>query len=275
MNFTLNFDHIFHYIEQPEKISEELQKHGLQSVAGGRHEGFGTYNYLTNFGLSYIEWVGIFDREQLKTLLESPYHGPVASLARDSFVEGPARFAVRTNNIEALGEHLQSKGYDVLGPQSYSRRRPDGTLLKWKLLFAGNTEHDLPLPFFIQWEGEDEDRRTELELSGEIIPHSRGEVVFDHVAMVVRNLEDAVQTWSDWLGVAPGETVYHEQLKGQATYIQLQNVKLIFVQPSGEGPSLEALQARGERPFAIGLRTDGSQDNSEYTYIRGAWFQFS
>ena len=57
MNFT--FDHLVWFYKNPEYAINPLSAKGIHAVKGGRHESWGTYNSLSYFDLSYIEFLGI------------------------------------------------------------------------------------------------------------------------------------------------------------------------------------------------------------------------
>lgn len=60
-------------------------------------------------------------------------------------------FCCRGVPLEDLGRRADQLGLVHSGPLAYERRRPDGALLRWQLLFLG--QHDYPglVPFFIDW----------------------------------------------------------------------------------------------------------------------------
>ncbi|MBT2289427.1 VOC family protein [Paenibacillus albidus] len=274
IGFTLQFDHVVHYVNQPEQVIEELRPYGISAVHGGRHELIGTYNALSYFDLSYIEWIGVFDHSRLPLGDRTSRYGLIETLAIDSFKEGLSRIALRTHDIEGLAEHLHSQGLEVSGPEEGSRRRPDGTLLKWKLLFAGEAgvQDGLPLPFFIQWEGEEANRKQELQEAGVILPHERGPLQLREVGFTVRRLQETVEKWAEWFRVYAGEVVYDPKLKGNRQTLDLHGTLLSFVEPVEEGLAAEALKSRGQRPFLVGLSSGGPGSKQEYVDIHGSLY---
>lgn len=273
MTVELKFDHAVHFVDHPGQIPAELAERGIHAVQGGRHEQIGTYNALTYFDLSYIEWIGIFDRQLLPPHRDTEKYGLIETLYKDGYREGLSRIALRTGQIEELAARLAAKGLEVIGPVDCSRKRPDGKLLQWKLLFAGTPEEGLPLPFFIQWEESDEARREDLVLSGTIQEHSLGPVSLQYVAFAVRDLEQTVRDWTDWLALPAEAAVYDDYWKGKKQILQAGEVSLAFIEPDEGGPAWHALQDRGERPFALGLNSGKNREFRQVVQLHAASYQ--
>lgn len=269
---ALTFDHAVHFVDKPEQASEELSKLGIHTVTGGRHESIGTYNALTYFDLRYIEWIGVFDPKLLPPYQETHRYGLVDTLAGDGYVEGLSRIALRTERIDELAAHLTGQGLEVVGPIDCSRRRPDGKLLSWKLVFAGLPGEGLPLPFFIQWDDSDEVRRAELTENGTIADHARGPLALEYVAFTVSDLQESVRNWTNWLGLDAGEVVYDDGWKGKKQALRLGSLSLVFIEPEPDGPAWKYLKARGERPFIIGLNSGQDGVTEQYVEIHGSLY---
>ncbi|MET3848759.1 VOC family protein [Paenibacillus sp. OAE614] len=272
MGVQLTFDHAVHFVNKPEQAPEELAGLGIHTVNGGRHESVGTYNALTYFDLRYIEWIGIFDPKLLPPHQDTQRYGLVDTLAGDDYVEGLSRIALRTEQIDELAEQLAAEGNQVIGPVDCSRRRPDGKLLEWKLLFAGLPDEGLPLPFFIQWNDSDEDRRADLTANGTITDHARGPITLDYVAFTVHDLGKTVTRWTKWLHLEAEEAVYDDYWKGKKQVIDLGSFQLVFLEPDQEGPAREYLQSRGERPFLVGLSSGQEGSPEQYVNIHGSFY---
>ncbi|MFB5675842.1 VOC family protein [Paenibacillus terreus] len=272
MGARLTFDHAVHFVDKPEHAPAELAKLGIHTVQGGRHESIGTYNALTYFDLRYIEWIGIFDPKLLPPHQETHRYGLVDTLAGDGYVKGLSRIALRTEQIDELAAQLAAQGLEVIGPVDCSRRRPDGKLLQWKLLFAGLPDEGLPLPFFIQWDDSDEARRADLTANGTIADHARGPLALDYVAFTVRDLQETVSQWAKWLSLEAGEAVYDDYWKGKKQALHLGNFQLIFIEPDLEGLAWKYLQARGERPFLVGLNSGLDGVSEQYVEVHGSLY---
>ena len=84
-------------------------------------------------GDAYLELIAVVDAEAAAA---SPFGRWVAGAE-----PGPLGWAVRTDDIWNLG-------LDVVAG---SRRRPDGSLLEWRLAGVDRAIADPALPFFIEW----------------------------------------------------------------------------------------------------------------------------
>nr|WP_106778815.1 VOC family protein [Lysinibacillus timonensis] len=187
-------DHIVHFVEKPEQMVEKTNEIGLHTVVGGKHSMWGTYNSLCYFGLSYIEFIGIYNEELFHKSAKEPYtlHQTYAKRNRKN---GFNRIALRTNTIDHDAERLKKIGFTVYGPDSFSRTRPDGSVITWKLLHFGQHEQDMDYPFLIQWEGDDISRYEELEQLGTIKQHPLGNLKIIEISIEVKNIVIA-ETWA-------------------------------------------------------------------------------
>ncbi|MCL6517670.1 VOC family protein [Alicyclobacillus sp.] len=163
----LRFDHLIHAVKDPDRVRREFaEAFGWHTVAGGEHPGFGTHNALAYFGLPYIEWVGVRDEA---VAARRPFGRDVLRAVRAG--GGPLQFAVRTRDIEGLARRWRAAGLVHEGPVEASRVRPDGVVLRWRMLFPEQVPGRLLLPFVIEWPQDDEQRleglrRDELVLDG-------------------------------------------------------------------------------------------------------------
>ncbi|MFJ9249865.1 VOC family protein [Streptomyces sp. NPDC101776] len=126
-------------------VADFTERTGIAPVAGGAHVGLGTRNYLVSLGGSrYLEIIGP-DPEQ-----------PAPSGPRPFGIEGLATartvtWAISPPDLDAAVAAARARGYDPGPVRAMSRRRPDGTLLEWRLT-DGATAHPSGLvPFLIDW----------------------------------------------------------------------------------------------------------------------------
>jgi Glyoxalase-like domain len=112
---------------------------GLSSVEGGRHPGHGTANRIIPLGGCYIELLAVVDPSEAK---DSPFGNWAGGRAESEGVVDAV--CIRTDDLDAVCTRLGLK------PTAMSRRRPDGTELKWSVagveLAIGES-----LPFFVEW----------------------------------------------------------------------------------------------------------------------------
>lgn len=267
---SLQFDHFVHLIPDPKKAAEAFQSIGLHAVEGGKHEAHGTYNALCYFGLSYVELIGIFDEALVKEAAGVKYS------LRDTFIEnqlqpGPQRIALRSNNLTALAEHFRTLGLEVYGPSDFSRKRPDGSLVTWKLLFAGTPDEIIPLPFFIEWDEKDDERLGDLQQRGVISSHGLGDLSVDGAAFAVRNLDQITTLWQEILQLDKGIIYEDKEWNAKVQRLSLQGGDIIFYEPLGEGTVQEMINSKGEGLFALQLKGIDSKiitiSNALYRFI--------
>ncbi|MFM1651993.1 VOC family protein [Brevibacillus sp. B_LB10_24] len=269
---SLSLDHLVHFINShPETAVQEMQRLGLHAVAGGRHETWGTYNSLCYFGLTYLEFLAIEDRQRAAEVRDN---GLIRQIAADlPENEGLSRIALRTGDIAGLASQLTSMGLTVTGPVPGSRTRSDGSVIRWQMLFAeGERERDgLPLPFFIQWGEGDDDRRQDLTDRGIIAQHPAGSLRMEYVACAVQQLEETAVRWQEWFGLEPGVPYTDCELNAACQALRCDGGDILLCSPLGEGIVAQTLAERGERPFLV--RFSGKARSSAKHLVLGSFYQ--
>ena len=126
-------------------VAEFTERTGVAPVAGGAHVGLGTRNCLVSLGGSrYLEIIGP-DPEQSEPSGPRPFGVDGLAVART------VTWAVSPIDLDAAVAAARARGYDPGPVRAMSRRRPDGTLLEWRLT-DGDTAHPSGLvPFLIDW----------------------------------------------------------------------------------------------------------------------------
>jgi hypothetical protein len=144
---VLAIDHVVIVVGDLDAAAGRLfERHGLASVAGGRHAGQGTGNRIVPLGDSYLELMAVVDRDEAAG---SPL-GSWVERRLAEFGDAPAALCLRSDDIEAVARRIEHRSLPM------SRTRPDGVTLTWHLvaLEAAMTEG---LPFFIEWHVDDAD----------------------------------------------------------------------------------------------------------------------
>lgn len=145
----LALDHIILAAIDPKQAANDFaKKHGVTVLEGGKHENWGTYNYLAYFSNDcYLEWLGIFD-QNIAAQSDNPLIMQLArALHKDA--EGPLQFALRTDEMDDYLDHFDETAIPYTGPIAGNRNRPDGSLLEWRMLFPENKK--ARYPFLIEW----------------------------------------------------------------------------------------------------------------------------
>lgn len=154
----LELDHVILGVRDLAEAAARLRDDlGLGSVEGGRHVGVGTHNRIVPLGPNYVEVLAVADPDEARA---HPFGRWVLEQ-----LSGGDRFlgwGVRTDGLEAISVRLD------LGIESWSRERPDGALLRWRMAGLESSVEDPSLPFFVQWEvkGELHPAMAEAEHAG-------------------------------------------------------------------------------------------------------------
>jgi hypothetical protein len=118
-----------------------LRDHGLASVAGGRHERWGTANRIVPLGETYLELIAVVDADAARG---SAFGASVARAASDG--DRWVTWAVRDDRLDATAARLG------LSVEAGERVRPDGTTLRWRNAGIDDPNRMPELPFFIAWD---------------------------------------------------------------------------------------------------------------------------
>ena len=117
---------------------------GVRAAFGGVHPGRGTQNALLSLG----------ERRYLEIIAPDPAQ-PDAKNPLVTYLEklsGPrlVNWAAHPGDLAAFAKKLREAGIAFEGPTPGSRKRPDGSVLKWQTLTLKDNA-SWTLPFFIEW----------------------------------------------------------------------------------------------------------------------------
>jgi hypothetical protein len=128
-------------------VADFARRTGVRPVPGGAHPGRGTRNYLVSLGGSgYLEIIGP-DTDQPEPPLPRPF-----GIDR---LTGPrtVTWAISPPDLDRTVARAHAVGYDPGPVLPMSRRRPDGTLLSWRLTSFDTAHPSGLVPFLIDWTG--------------------------------------------------------------------------------------------------------------------------
>lgn len=241
------FDHAVLAVDDLQAASLALSgSFGLSVQAGGRHTGFGTENAVIRFGADYIQIATVYDRNA----------AAAAGIRRRPMLDllaerrgGWLAYAMATDDIDGLAEHLRHVGLAADGPYSMRRERPDGRVLRCRLLQPGGTALRKPWPFFIQWDLPD------FKLVSVESPsvHELGATQVTGVTIVVRDLEAAEYLYGQQLGFESGEAPAHNLPGGVAARYWLRSFRVDLVAPTAPGAIMDLLHEHGEGLYEVSL----------------------
>lgn len=187
LSYATSYDQL---VDVVQRIGSRI---GSPFVDGGIHPRFGTRNFtLPLKNGHYLEVVCPLDHPAAE---ESAFGKAVSQRANQG--GGWMTWVVATDDISPVESRL---GRDAI---EGSRKRPDGTELKWKQLGVLGTIEDSQLPFFIQWQTSEH-------------PSSDGKPVAEILKIEISGDESTIQ---NWLGSDPKrafkdvEVVYHDPSK--------------------------------------------------------------
>lgn len=137
----MELDHVLIAVTDLAVAAREMEeRHGLASIEGGRHPGWGTANRIVPLGETYLELIAVVDAAEAK---QSAVGRWVASGVKISgHVIG---WAVRTHRIDDVGRRL---GLTV---RPGSRLTSTGVRLEWRTTGIEQAAANGTLPFFIEW----------------------------------------------------------------------------------------------------------------------------
>ncbi|OMD77488.1 MULTISPECIES: VOC family protein [Paenibacillus] len=196
---TMKWDHLVHYVNDLAKPVELFGAHGLVAFKGGSHKDWGTYNALSYFGLTYLEFLGIENLE----LAKATEHNLVVKDAVKLLPEHEvlSRVVIRTDDIEEVAASLKAAGLSLSPIIDGKRLDNEGRLIEWRMMTIAGDFGGLVYPFIIQWSGTDTERVERLTSSGVIKPHPAGEVEIVRAVFHVSDPEAAANHWGTIFGL--------------------------------------------------------------------------
>ena len=138
----MELDHVLIAVSDLAAAASEIEeRHGLASIEGGGHPGWGTANRIVPLGESYLELVAVVDESEAA---QSPFGRWVARVHHPKLAQ-PVGWAVRTHQLDDVARRL---GLTV---GAGSRAGRDGRLVRWRLAGVEQAAAEPSLPFFIEW----------------------------------------------------------------------------------------------------------------------------
>ncbi|EJQ45399.1 hypothetical protein IEE_02280 [Bacillus cereus BAG5X1-1] len=264
----LTFDHLVHAVHcTPEEATKQMQALGFHTALGGEHTNWGTWNSLCYFDLSYIEFLAVKHEEKAKEAENPLVQETVVKLQNG---EGMLQIAIRTDEIEELAVKLNKHGLHTIGPFEGKRMRKDGRLLEWKMLFVKQEENGPKLPFFIQWNETDEERRNDLRNIGTITEHKNKVQQIETIHYAVKNVRETVRRWEEVMELTASSVMKNEEWNAECQSVLFGGISVQFCEPVGGGLVLEHLNKNGENPFAVEFKGKNKREyevlGSMYVY---------
>jgi Glyoxalase-like domain len=137
----VELDHVLIAVADLQAASRTMEeRHGLASIEGGRHEGWGTANRIVPLGDAYIELITVVDDAEAA----GGAFGRWVARGIESAAGRPLGWVARTDRLDEVAGRL---GLTV---STGSRPAGDG-LLRWRLSGVDEAAAEPALPFFVEW----------------------------------------------------------------------------------------------------------------------------
>lgn len=228
------WDHVVHYVNDLKAAEDRFADNGLIAFKGGSHTQWGTYNALSYFGLTYLEFLGVENRERAEKVTD-PNDVVLDSVKHLPEEEVLSRLALRTDDIESVRYQLVNQGLEVSPVMEGKRYDAEGQLIEWKMMTIPGNFQGLPYPFVIQWKGTDEEREQQLIKTGTIKPHPVGEVSIERAIFQVQDPKTVAQHWANLFGF---------ELKEIPDQVYLQVAEKAFIFKQGDENKLTEIEFR-------------------------------
>lgn len=219
-------DHIIWATTTPKKDAEWIASwSGVRPVTGGVHAGHGTRNDLVGLANAacYVEILYPDPAQSHDNNLASP----LTRLTK----AGLYHWAVRHSNLAEIETKAIQYGLKTSGIIPLSRRKPDGSPLRWQMLFLHTHGLGALVPFFINW-GDSPHPAITLPTSG----------IISHFALQTPHVQ-ALQKLFQAIGLAFPIMAANEN--GFAVEITRRQKKILLpvASPFGEGLFIESKSA--------------------------------
>ncbi|HHU20677.1 MAG TPA: VOC family protein [Bacilli bacterium] len=192
----IKWDHVVHYVNDLTAAKDVFVSNGLIAFEGGSHKQWGTYNVLSYFGLTYLEFLALENRKLAESISDpnDVVKDAVKHLPEEEVL---SRLALRTDDIEAVRERLVTQGIEATPIMAGKRNDAKGNLIEWKMMTIPGDYQGLPYPFVIQWNGLDEEREAQLKETGIIQEHPAGNVVMERAIFHVEQPQAVAEHWAE------------------------------------------------------------------------------
>lgn len=237
---NLLWDHVVHYVNDLDDAVAAFSDRQLVAFPGGSHPGWGTHNALSYFGLTYIEFLGIRDADELAAARDR------FLLSRDAQTFLPQqqilhRIALRSDDIDA--SYAALKQFDLALSPIIAGKRHDtqGNLIEWRIFTIAGDYQGVVYPFIIQWGNADAERLQLLRQRGLDQPHPAGRVTIQSALFNVKQPQQVAAHWRQLFNLSLSEQNPSHLLIGDQRFIfQFGEAnRLVSIQLQTDNPELK------------------------------------
>jgi catechol 2,3-dioxygenase-like lactoylglutathione lyase family enzyme len=139
---VLKLDHVVYAVADLDRAADRFRaEFGLESVAGGRHLGWGTGNRVVPLGDQYVELISVVSPEEAAS-------SSFGRLVLEATTRGDAPFAICASTDDLGGVAARLDAEITTG----ARARSDGAVLRWRSVALEDPRREPWMPFFIAWD---------------------------------------------------------------------------------------------------------------------------
>lgn len=235
----MRFDHAVIGVADLDAAVAAYRALGFVVRPGGRHTGEGTHNAIVRFGLDYLELMAVHDPAIAR---DRPFGGQLLEFldGRDGGLIG---YVVAAVGADDLALAMRRSGLDAVGPLAMQRERPDGNVLRWRLLFPRGPRWRDTAPFVVEWATSD-DQRVAWDAP---VPHPNGITHVAALAILADDLPQASAMYEAALGLGVSEMGPHHRR------VALGDMPVDLIQ-TGTPAAARGLEGLGEGLAEVTLR---------------------
>lgn len=214
-------DHVMIVVRDLDQAASVYDSLGFRVIDGGRHTGMGTYNKIVRFGLDYLELLGVYSEEEA-----ARFESRRAIMEFLRHREGAFTYALAVRGLPA----------EVPAGEDRERKRPDGSVLKWRTGYQNLMGRQPLQPFLIEWADPDSDLLARYQREGEAGGHPNGAAAWTGITIGVPDLSAARAAYRDQLGI--------EQPAG-VTFVRGNGIQTLAIRTTGSPRQIPAEEACG------------------------------
>src|SRR5438270_563611 len=217
----LRLDHVMIVVRDLEPAAAVYQDLGFRVIDGGRHTGMGTYNKIVRFGLDYLELLAVYSEEEAAQFQS---RRRIMEFLRER--EGALTYALAVRGMPA----------DAPAGEDRERKRPDGSILRWRTGYQNLIGQKPVRPFLIEWEEPDTELLARYQREGEAGGHPNGAIAWTGITIGVPDMDAAREAYRELLGT--------EQPPG-VRFVPGNGIQRLTIRTAGEQRVIPADEACG------------------------------
>ena len=235
---SLVFDHSICAVSSLDAGMRAFGELGFTTAPGGTHP-TGTHNAVVPLDVGYLEILSVYDEALAR---RTQRHGAICDFLATR-PGGLIGYALLTDDIDTDAERLASSGLTFEGPQDAERVRPDGEVLRWRVLRPTPQPAPATLPMIVWGDqsatGSAKHRNTIFGACS--------------ISIVARSLDQVSELYAAYLGIPVGASVDRPELNARQAVLGIDGFEIRLLAPMGPGPMEQALATFGEGPIDLGL----------------------